>query len=121
MLPTRIHLIGEFACGAQLCIDQAVHDRQLSMKVSRCIDAQSIQPQRSVGCQPNDAAVFKLHLRLTVVACGQPHPFGQRHVDLGQTARCVVQMIDGHVALQIAQPGRTVRRSIVRARAGNTC
>ncbi len=36
-------------------------------------------------------------------------------------SRCVVQVIDGHVALQIAQPGRTVRGSIVCARAGNTC
>ncbi len=73
----------------------------------------AVESERAVGRQADDAAVLKLYFGLTVFARSQARTFGQRHVDLGGIACGIVQMIDGHVALQEAESGRAVGRSIV--------
>jgi hypothetical protein len=106
---------------AQLCVDESMQDSHLRMKVLGWIHAQYIQSQRAVGRQTYETAVLELHLCLAVFACRQARAFCQRHVDLRGVARRVIQMIDGHVAREIAKSSCTVGRNIVRSRPEGRC
>jgi hypothetical protein len=120
-LSTGVNHVEVLGGCAQLCVDEPMQDNHLGMKVFGWIDAQGIQSQSAVGRQTYKTAVLKLNLGLAIFASRQARAFSKRHVDLRGVARRVIQMIDSHVARQVAKPGRTVGRSIIRSRLESRC